>query len=94
MMKELVTIQTSRIASPFSALYRAGFGERTGVSPEPIGTVDPIEISEDARRTDACGATIRDDLVARIRAEIAAGEYETREKVEIAVDRLIEDLDM
>ena len=32
---------------------------------------------------------IRHDLVARVRREIAAGEYDTPEKMEIALDRLL-----
>ena len=32
------------------------------------------------------------DLVARVKAEIAAGAYETQEKLDIAVDRLLKDL--
>ena len=32
------------------------------------------------------------ELVARVKAEIAAGTYETQEKMDIAVDRLLKDL--
>jgi negative regulator of flagellin synthesis FlgM len=35
---------------------------------------------------------IRSDLVARIRAEIAAGTYETEEKLEIALERLLDEI--
>ncbi|MGL4555361.1 MAG: flagellar biosynthesis anti-sigma factor FlgM [Gemmataceae bacterium] len=35
---------------------------------------------------------IRHDLVARIRAEIAAGTYETAEKLSVALDRMIDDV--
>jgi negative regulator of flagellin synthesis FlgM len=35
---------------------------------------------------------IRADLVARVKEEIEAGTYETPERIEIAVDRLLEDL--
>jgi len=36
---------------------------------------------------------IRHDLVARVRREIAAGEYDTPEKMEIAVARLLQRLE-
>jgi len=36
---------------------------------------------------------IRADLVARVRREIAAGTYETEEKWEIALDRLLKRLE-
>lgn len=35
---------------------------------------------------------IRQELVARIRAEIAAGTYETDEKLQIAVGRLLDEI--
>jgi hypothetical protein len=36
---------------------------------------------------------IRPDLVRRVRAEIAAGTYDTPEKLELALDRLLDRLD-
>jgi hypothetical protein len=38
-------------------------------------------------------STIRWDLVQRVRREIAAGTYDTPEKMEIALSRLLEQLD-
>ena len=35
---------------------------------------------------------VRHELVERVKAEIAAGEYETPEPLEIAIDRLTEQL--
>ncbi|HOA53174.1 MAG TPA: flagellar biosynthesis anti-sigma factor FlgM [Thermogutta sp.] len=35
---------------------------------------------------------IRADLVARIRAEIAAGTYETEEKLQVALERLLDEI--
>ena len=35
---------------------------------------------------------IRHELVERVKAEIAAGEYETPERLEIAINRLTEEL--
>ena len=35
---------------------------------------------------------IRADLVARVKAEIEAGTYETPERLEIAVERLLDEL--
>ena len=37
-------------------------------------------------------AEVRADLVARVRREIAAGTYDTPEKLEAALERLLEDL--
>ena len=41
---------------------------------------------------DATTEGIRHGLVARVRAEIACGKYETEEKLEIALERLLDRL--
>jgi hypothetical protein len=50
---------------------------------------------EDARGSDSVPGdpSIRAELVARIRREIAAGTYDSPEKWEVALDRLLERLD-
>ena len=35
---------------------------------------------------------VRKDLVERVRAEIAAGKYETPEKIQIAAERMLEEI--
>src|SRR5262245_8453490 len=44
-------------------------------------------------RLQACDPTIRHELVARVRREIAAGTYDTEEKMDAALARLLERLD-
>jgi len=63
------------------------------------GTGDQLDISpaaEAAIRTADHGATdnggIRADLVSRVRNEIAAGTYETPEKLDGALDRLLNEI--
>ncbi len=55
---------------------------------------DRLEISEaaDAALRTAESGEIRHDRVAQIRAEIAAGVYESPEKLDAAVDRLLDEL--
>lgn len=70
-------------------LYRPA-GESAPVS---AGS-DRLEISpaaEAAIRAAESG-DIRHDLVARIRSEIAAGTYETPEKLDRALDRLLDEI--
>jgi negative regulator of flagellin synthesis FlgM len=56
---------------------------------------DDIQFSDEALRLSGIGKSetsssgIRFDLVNRIKAEIASGTYETPDKMDIAVDRLI-----
>jgi len=64
-------------------------------APAPSSNVsDVVEISTAA----ALAAKIheipdvRADLVARVRQEIKAGTYETPEKIDVAVERLLDDL--
>ena len=58
------------------------------------GVSDVVEISLAARLTAKLQETpaIRADLVERVKAEIASGAYETPERIQIAVERLLKDL--
>lgn len=40
------------------------------------------------------GAPIRQELVSRVRQEIAAGTYDTPEKFELALDKMLGELDL
>lgn len=48
------------------------------------------QVTRDARHE---GAAIRWDLVNRIREEIASGEYDTDEKLDVAIDRYLDSLE-
>lgn len=56
---------------------------------------DELRLSDEAAKvgdvgqTESSSAGIRFDLVNRIKSEIAAGTYETADKLDIAVDRLL-----
>lgn len=75
--------------------------------PEPTGGVTPdtsayrvqeasdsVEISTAAKLAIRLREIpdVRTDMVVRVKAEILAGTYETQERLEIAVDRLFEEL--
>lgn len=55
---------------------------------------DEVQISDAARLVDQARDVpeIREDLVQRIRAQIAAGTYETPEKLQVALDRLLDEI--
>src|SRR5262245_50461035 len=61
----------------------------------PTPHLDPEAISMDSPLDEIspAEAPIRSDLVERIRREIAAGAYETPEKWEIALERLLDRLE-
>ena len=56
--------------------------------------VDQLDISPAAQAASENTSTdgIRNDVVARLRAEIASGTYETADKLETAVDRLFDSM--
>lgn len=58
------------------------------------GVTDQVEFSEVARWLAQYSdmPAVRTELVDKIRAEIAAGKYETPAKLDIAVDNLLDDL--
>lgn len=60
----------------------------------PTGISDVVEISAAAALAAQVHQIpdVRADLVARVRAEIAAGTFETPERLEVAVERLLDDL--
>lgn len=59
--------------------------------------LDQVELSETARRAGVAGAvgdmSVRTELVERVRREIAEGTYETDEKLDVTVERLLRVLD-
>jgi len=61
-------------------------------APTRPGDVPPDEVLAAWIRRAKQLPEVRTDLIERIKAEIAAGTYETPEKIEAAIDRLLEDL--
>ena len=56
--------------------------------------VAPEPLDADAPRLNACSASeIRTDLVSRVRREIAEGRYDTPQKWNAALDRLLDRLE-
>ena len=55
---------------------------------------DTVEISTVARLAAKIQELpdIRTELVQRVKAELASGTYETQDKLDVAIDRLMEDL--
>jgi negative regulator of flagellin synthesis FlgM len=56
--------------------------------------VDQLDISREAQALSQArqGSEIRQDLVDRVKREIAAGTYDTEEKFEMALDRLLDEI--
>ena len=67
---------------------------RDSTSPTSIHSADQLDISEAAQLISQArdAAPIRLDRVADIRAQIADGTYDTTDKLDLAVDRLLNEL--
>ena len=55
---------------------------------------DTVEISQQARIAAKLAALpdVRADLIASVKAQIEAGTYDTQEKLDIAIDRMLNEL--
>lgn len=81
-------------AAAFETAQRAGRPDVQPSSADVVRGEDQVELSAAARIAGSQNqpADIREDLVARIRSEIAAGTYETSDKLDATVSRLSRDL--
>ena len=85
-------------AQPLNAPHRAGAAQlSSGQAPTSSpysGGVDQLDISPEAdfvaQARDLPG--IREDRVASLRAQIEAGTYETAEKLDLALSRLLDEM--
>ena len=59
--------------------------QSTSISPQ-----DEVEISPEARMLEALNPEVRAEHLAQIKADIDAGTFETPEKLEIALERLLD----
>ena len=64
------------------------------VAPRSTGTIDKLDISNHVNRLDASsptvGSDIRIDRVADLRRQIANGNYDTPEKLDVALSRFLD----
>lgn len=69
----------------------AAFNRRAASTSTPSRGADSVELSNAAQLLSKVAELpdIREDLVNQVKAEIAAGTYETDEKIDAAIDGLI-----
>ena len=77
-----------------SAVEPVGQLANVSQASQAVATSDIVEISTAARLAAMVQELpdIRADLVAKVKAEIAAGTYETAERMDVAIDRLLDDI--
>jgi negative regulator of flagellin synthesis FlgM len=54
--------------------------------------VDQVDISVEAQSISQAGADFRSDRVNEIRAQISSGVYETPEKIDAAISRMLDEI--
>jgi negative regulator of flagellin synthesis FlgM len=79
---------------PAGAVEPVGKAIGVGQATQPQAVTDMVEISLAAKLAAKLQEIpdVRADLVAKVKAEIAAGTYETPERLEVAIDRLLNDI--
>lgn len=99
-MSDISPINTGRVARPDRTQSDASRPvESRGDDPRaytPRNNNDRVEISSGASLLSKLRAEpgVREDLVARVKEEIANGTYETESKLETAIDLIKEDLEL
>lgn len=91
-MSEVAPIGRPEVAS----LNQTGRPARSlAVTSTPARDRDQVELSLTAQLLSRLSELpdVRQDLVDRVKAQIAAGQYETPQKLDAAIEALLEDLD-
>jgi len=87
----LNSINAAAAMNPVEPISKAAQASQPG---DAMAIVDTVEISTAARLAAMAQELpdVRTDLVAKVKAELAAGVYETPDKIEVAIERLLDDL--
>jgi len=72
----------------------SALGGPSAAAAVPYAVGDTIEVSQVARLTAAVHELpgVRTELVERVKAEIAAGTYETPDRLDVALERLLDEM--
>ena len=78
---------------PVNAPHRTNASQSTA-RPEHVSTVDQLDISTEAELISRIHDVpdIRSDRVQEIKAQLASGAYETGDKLDIAIERLLDEI--
>ena len=91
---EITNLSPIQSSQSIQALHRSTAGQSVEPIRQTDALKDSVSFSEEALRLsdtakmDTGTTKIRFDLVNRIKAEIAAGTYDTPEKMDIAIERM------
>lgn len=90
-MTNIQSVQPPVGPTPIEA---AGSIAPSNATVEPVGISDVVEISQVSKLAAKIQEIppVRTELVERVKAEIAAGTYETPERIELAIARLMDEL--
>ena len=94
-MNSINSVNSAATNSPVQKLVNQPIHKQVPAdAPRQLPANDRVELSGMSHllKTLKAGGDIRADKVAQLKAEIEAGTYETDEKLDIAADRLLDDL--
>lgn len=93
-MNEVSAVGVGGIAAGRQARAGAARAETRPASGRAVRAPDQVEVSEVAKYLNKLRAlpAVREDLVSSVREEIARGTYDTPERLDLALDGLIDDL--
>jgi anti-sigma28 factor (negative regulator of flagellin synthesis) len=99
-MSDLSSISAAGVGRVTASYPTPGVGAGSGGGEDRVRDAAPVrgdraEFSERARALALLKSLpeLRNDLVARIRTQIADGTYETQDKLDVALGGLLEDID-
>lgn len=93
-MSDILPVGASRVVGRVELASERG-SESRGEATSPVRRGDDrVDVSEMARMISKMNdmPSIRTELVSRVRAEIAAGTYETDEKIDLALDVMMDEI--
>jgi negative regulator of flagellin synthesis FlgM len=80
-------------SQPINPTHASGASQAAGATPE-VNSSDEVSISREADLLSRIGdlPDVRQERVDQIRAEIVNGTYETQEKLDLAISRLLDEV--
>lgn len=81
-------------SAPIGRTAPSSAGEKPAAAAAPAAPRDEVEISSLGRMLDDASRTpgVREQRLAQIKAAIEAGTYETPEKLQLALDRMLDQI--
>ena len=90
----MINVNGVHPATPPKALGQVGPADSVAPNAETVRSADVVEISQIAKLAAQIHELpeVRTELVQQVKEEIASGKYETPERLDVAIDKLMDEL--